>query len=243
MEFKNYNSQRKKLLLPEYGRHIQNMVDQLCEIKDRDLRTAQAYAVIDVMGNLNNNLRDTPDLRHKLWDHLFIMSDFKLDVDSPYPTPSSESLKSVPEPIPYPQGNIAYKQYGRNIRNVIELIKASDNEEERLYLAQNVARFMKVKSYEYNQEFPSDEVIINDLRLFSDDVIRLDEDSLNSTRLNYRNNTGNNKSLTNKFGYAGTSNKKRVLAGNRSNNPSKRNNNSFSSTGKTGNYKTYKRTK
>ncbi len=240
MEFKNYNSQRKKLLLPEYGRHIQNMVDQLCEIKDRDLRTAQAYAVIDVMGNLNNNLRDTPDLRHKLWDHLFIMSDFKLDVDSPYPIPSSESLKSTPEHIDYPQGNITYKQYGRNIRKVIELIKASDNEEERLVLAQNVARFMKVKSYEYNQEFPSDEVIINDLRAFSDDTIRLDEDSLNSTRLNYRNN---NKTASNKFGYTNTTNKKRVTAGNRNNNPSKRTNNSFSSTGKNEPYKSYKRTK
>lgn len=188
MDFKNYNSQREKLLLPEYGRHIQSMVKQLMEIKDKDLRTSQAHAVINVMGNLNNNLRDTQDFKHKLWDHLFIMSNFKLDVDSPYPIPSIESLTPTPERIAYPKGKIKHKQYGKNIRGVIDLIKKSTNQEDKLNLAQNIAKFMKVKSYEYNQEYPSDEVIINDLKEFSGNSIILDDDSLNSTKLIYRNN-------------------------------------------------------
>ena len=87
---KNYNYLRRRLMIPEYGRHIQEMIDSLLEIEDREERTRQAKAVIAVMGNLNPLLRDTADFTHKLWDHLFIMSDFKLDVDSPYPRPTRE---------------------------------------------------------------------------------------------------------------------------------------------------------
>ena len=102
----DYNTQRKKLLLPEYGRNIQSMVDYLLTIEDRDKRTEQAYAVIDVMGNLNPQLRDVPDFRHKLWDHLAIMSDFKLDIDAPYELPEREILHKSPEKIPYSSGTI-----------------------------------------------------------------------------------------------------------------------------------------
>ena len=205
MDSKDYNSQRSKLILPEYGRHIQKMVQALSSIKDRELRNQQAHAVIAVMGNINTHLRDTADFRHKLWDHLFIMSDFQLDVDSPYPIPSPEALTCHPQKLEYPKGNIEYKQYGKNIRNVIDLIKNTDDEDDKIYVASNIAKFMKVKSYEYNQEYPSNEVIINDIRKFSDNSITLDDDTLNSTKLAYnrgktaqaKNNQNNNKKRNN----------------------------------------------
>lgn len=186
MEFKNYNSLRKKLVLPEYGRHIQEMVESLQTIQDRDLRTRQAHVVIAVMGNLNTHLRDTLDFRHKLWDHLFILSEFKLDVDSPYPIPSLEALTYHPARLPYPKGGIRYKQYGKNIRKIIDLIVTSNEPEQRDVLAADIAKFMKIKSYEYNQEYPSNEVIVNDIRKFSNNVLSLDEESLVSTKLIYR---------------------------------------------------------
>ena len=103
---KNYNYTRRKLYLPEYGRHIQEMIDSLLEIEDRRERNRQARAVIAVMGNLNPLLRDTADFTHKLWDHLFIMSDFQLDVDSPYPQPSRQELTASPRRMTYSQGRI-----------------------------------------------------------------------------------------------------------------------------------------
>ena len=108
---KNYNYTRQKLYLPEYGRHIHEMIDSLLRIEDRAERTRQAKAVIAVMGNLNPLLRDTADFKHKLWDHLFIMSDFKLDVDSPYPQPSRQDLELKPKKLRYTQSRIAFKHY------------------------------------------------------------------------------------------------------------------------------------
>ena len=112
---KNYNYTRRKLYLPEYGRHIQEMIDSLLEIEDRRERNRQARAVIAVMGNLNPLLRDTADFTHKLWDHLFIMSDFQLDVDSPYPQPTRQELTIAPRRMAYSQGRIAFKHYGKYV--------------------------------------------------------------------------------------------------------------------------------
>lgn len=123
----DYNTQRKKLALPEYGRHIQQMVDYITGIEDGDERNRLAKALIGVMGNLNPHLRDINDFKHKLWDHLFIMSDFKLDIDSPYPIPSKEEYQEKPKQIPYPKNPIKYKHYGRVIELMIE--KAIEMEE------------------------------------------------------------------------------------------------------------------
>ncbi len=183
MDFKNYNSQRKKLILPEYGRHIHDMVADLRLIKDRDLRTRQAHAVIAVMGNLNTHLRDTADFRHKLWDHLFIMAGFDLDVDSPYPIPSEETLTYRPAKLNYPHRDFAYKQYGRNIRNIIDSVVRMDDTQERDAIAVDIAKFMKIKSFEYNEEYPSNEVIIADVERFSKGALHLDEEILNGTKL------------------------------------------------------------
>ena len=183
MNFKNYNSQRKKLVLPEYGRHIHDMVADLRLIKDRDLRTRQAHAVIAVMGNLNTHLRDTADFRHKLWDHLFIMAGFDLDVDSPYPIPSREALAYHPAKMSYPRRDFAHKQYGRNIRNIIDAVVKIEDSQERDAIAVDIAKYMKVKSFEYNDEYPSNEVVIADMERFSNGALHLDEDILNGTKL------------------------------------------------------------
>lgn len=161
---KNYNYKRRKLFLPEYGRHIHEMVDSLMQIEDRRERNRQARAVIAVMGNLNPLLRDTADFTHKLWDHLFIMSDFQLDVDSPYPQPSRQELTTVPRRMPYSSGHIEYKHYGKYVERMIRRLADEKNPQVVSRTVDNLARYMRTKSYEYNQEHPNNEVIIKDIK-------------------------------------------------------------------------------
>lgn len=183
---KNYNYTRRKLYLPEYGRHIQEMVDSLLEIEDRRERTRQAKAVIAVMGNLNPLLRDTSDFTHKLWDHLIIMSDFKLDVDSPYPLPSRQDLTVTPQRMRYPQSYISHKHYGKYVGRMLRKLADGGNPESVARSVDNIARYMRTKSYEYNQEHPNNEVIIKDIRKMSGDGIILDEIALNNLRSDYK---------------------------------------------------------
>ena len=182
---KNYNYQRRRLLIPEYGRHIQEMIDSLLEIEDRDERTRQAKAVIAVMGNLNPLLRDTADFTHKLWDHLFIMSDFRLDVDSPYPLPTREDLAVKPERLLYPQSDISHKHYGKNIVRVINRLKYETPEVLDSEIV-DVMRYMYGKSMEYNQEHPTAEMIVNDIRNLSEGGINLDEEWLKKVEMGHK---------------------------------------------------------
>ena len=183
---KNYNYTRRKLYLPEYGRHIHEMVDQLLEIEDRDQRNRQARAVIAVMGNLNPLLRDTADFTHKLWDHLFIMSDFKLDVDSPYPRPARQDLMVSPHKMPYPQERIAYKHYGKYVARMFRELRGEKNREALDRAVDSLARYMRTKSFEYNQEHPNNEVIIKDIKQMSEGGIEIDEVALNNLRSDYK---------------------------------------------------------
>lgn len=185
---KNYNHTRHKLYLPEYGRHIHEMIESLISIEDRRDRNRQARAVIAVMGNLNPLLRDTADFTHKLWDHLFIMSDFQLDVDSPYPRPSREDLTITPRHMEYTQTRIAYKHYGKYVEQMIRSISAEDAAKAAPTI-DNIARYMRTKSYEYNQEHPNNEVIIKDIKKMSDGNITLDEEALGNLRSDYKQHT------------------------------------------------------
>ena len=182
---KNYNNTRKKLFLPEYGRHIHEMVDSLLAIGDRRERNRQARAVIAVMGNLFPLLRDTTDFTHKLWDHLFIMSDFQLDVDSPYPRPTRQELTVSPHPLRYSQSRIAHKHYGKYVDEMIRSLAGKSNPEVNRTV-DNLARFMRAKSYEYNQEHPSNEVIIKDIKRMSGGNISIDETAINNLRSDYK---------------------------------------------------------
>ncbi len=201
---KNYNSSREKLLLPEYGRNVVSMVNELLLITDRDERNRQAQFVIEVMGNINPLLRDSNDHKHKLWDHLFIMSEFKLDIDSPYEKPSPDTLVVRPEKIVYKKKYISHKQYGHNIRQAINLLSENQTtaaQEELDTIAADIAVFMRQKSFEYNQEYPSNEVIISDFNRFSGGTIELEEDALSGSRVNIRrNNSTNNNQRNNQNG-------------------------------------------
>ena len=182
---KNDNYTRRKLFLPEYGRHIHEMIDQLMTIEDRRERNRQARAVIAVMGNLNPLLRDTADFTHKLWDHLYIMSDFQLDVDSPYPRPTRQELTIAPRPLRYNRQRITYKHYGKYVEQMIRTLR--DVPADRAAGAiDNLARYMRTKSYEYNQEHPNNEVIVKDIRQMSEGAIEIDEAALNNLRSNYK---------------------------------------------------------
>ena len=161
----DYNTQKKKLKLPEYGRNIQTMVDYLLTVEDKEKRTEQAYAVIDVMGNLNKQLRDIPDFRHKLWDHLAIISDFKLDIDAPYELPKEENFMSRPQRIPYSQGNIKARFYGKTVEKLIEKIKDVPEESKKPLIIQT-ANYMKKSFLTWNKESVEDEQIINDINKF-----------------------------------------------------------------------------
>ena len=183
---KNYNYTRRKLYLPEYGRHIHEMVDQLMTIEDRDERNRQARAVIAVMGNLQPLLRDTADFTHKLWDHLFIMSDFQLDVDSPYARPTREDLTITPRKMEYSQERIQFKHYGKYVARMLRKIGTEQDKEARDNAVDSLARYMRSKSFEYNQEHPNNEVIIKDIKQMSDNSIELDEVALNNLRSDYK---------------------------------------------------------
>ena len=191
---KNYNYLRQPLLIPEYGRHIQEMINSLLEIEDRDERTRQAKAVIAVMGNLNPTLRDTADFTHKLWDHLFIMSDFRLDVDSPYPKPTREDLEVRPHRLSYAQDSISHKHYGRNVLNILSRIAEESDVDHAASALGNITRYMLAKSFEYNQDHPDNETIIKDVKRLTNGVIELDEERLKNIQSEYKMNQSEHSS-------------------------------------------------
>jgi len=179
MEF-DYNSTRSPLILAEYGRNVQNMVDYICTLPTREERNKYAQVVIDLMGFLNPHLRDVSDFKHKLWDHLHIISDFKIDVDSPYPVPEKESLRSKPEILDYPQHRIRFKHYGKTVEKLIESAKRIENIDSQRNMVNSIANFMKMAYVTWNKDSVADETIINDLKELSNGELPIDENmSLN----------------------------------------------------------------
>jgi hypothetical protein len=175
--------------ISEYGRNIQKMIEYTMTIEDREKRNQLAKTIIAVMGQLNPHLRDVTDFKHKLWDHLFIMSEFKLDVDSPYPIPSAESLKNKPEKLKYPSNHILYRYYGRNIELIIK--KAIDLPEgpERNAAIEVVANHLKKSYLKWNRDSVTDEVIAEHLSVLSDGKLILGKDVvLSNSQPVYQNN-------------------------------------------------------
>ncbi|RMB63818.1 DUF4290 domain-containing protein [Dokdonia sinensis] len=181
-----YNTERDHLIIPEYGRHIQKMIDQTREIEDSEERNKQAKGIIAVMGNLQPHLRDVPDFQHKLWDQLFIMADFDLDVESPFGKPSREELAERPEPLEYPQNFPKYRFYGNNIKRMIDVAKSWEKGELRDALVITIANHMKKCFLNWNKDTVEDDVIFNHLFELSNGEINLkdkDEDLRDSDRL------------------------------------------------------------
>ncbi len=168
-----YNSERSKLIIPEYGRHLQKMVEHAVAIEDEAERNKVAKSIIAVMGNMNPHLRDVPDFQHKLWDQLFIISDFKLDVDSPFPKPSRELLEEHPEPMTYPQNFPKYRFYGNNIKRMIDEAVKWEKGDLRDALEYTIANHMKKSYLNWNRESVDDDVIYNHLKELSGGEINL----------------------------------------------------------------------
>lgn len=177
-----YNTQQRKLPLPEYGRSVQNMVDYALTIEDRGERQRCANTIVNIMGSMFPGLRDASDNNHKLWDHLAIMADFKLDIDYPVEVVKKESLEIKPERIPYSQYNIRYRHYGRYIQELIRIASDySESEERKMLLLNLIANHMK-KDYQNwnNKDGIENQKVLDDLYELSGGKIKL---SLNDVRL------------------------------------------------------------
>ena len=177
----DYNSNRNKFVLKEYGRHVQKIVEACVEVKDRDKRNIFAKELIELMGQLNPHLRNVEDFRHKLWDHLFIMSDYKLDVDSPYPIKDRAEIEKRPKRLPYPQSRIKYKHYGKNVETLVAKAIHTEDPEKQAGFTQCIGNFMKLVYQNWSKENVNDETIKNDLRLLSKGALVIsDEQDINS---------------------------------------------------------------
>ena len=166
-----YNTVREDLIIPEYGRHIQKMINYASTRETKEERNKLANAIISVMGNLQPHLRDVADFQHKLWDQLFIMSDFKLDADSPFEKPSKEILNAKPEPLSYPQNFPKYRFYGNNIKIMIDEAVKWDSGEMKDALVLTIANHMKKCFLNWNKDSVKDQFIFDHLYELSDNKI------------------------------------------------------------------------
>ncbi|MDC0377787.1 MAG: DUF4290 domain-containing protein [Flavobacteriaceae bacterium] len=162
-----YNTERTKLIIPEYGRHLHKMIDQALACDNKDERSNLAKAIIGVMGNMNPHLRDVPEFQHKLWDQLFIMSDFALDIDCPYPIPLREVLKQRPDKLKYPQNFPKYRFYGNNIKRMIDIAVSWEEGDMKKELIYVIANHMKKCFLNWNKDTVEDDVIFKHLKELS----------------------------------------------------------------------------
>ena len=179
-----YNSERTLLIIPEYGRHIQKLVNHCIALESKEERNVMAQAIVDVMGNLQPHLRDVPDFKHKLWDQLHIMSDFRLDADSPYEKPSREELQEKPERLNYPKSASKYRFYGNNIQIMIDTALTWDTGEMKDALVYTIANHMKKCFLSWNKDTVDDAVIFDHLFELSDGKLDLrgSEEPLSETK-------------------------------------------------------------
>ena len=215
MEFQlEYNSERPLMIIPEYGRHIQKLVDHCVSLEDKEERNTMAKAIVDVMGNLQPHLRDVPDFKHKLWDQLFIMASFNLDVDSPFEKPSKEELQEKPEALPYPKSASRYRYYGNNIQAMIDVALVWEAGEKLDALVYTIANHMKKCYLNWNKDTVDDAVIFNHLYDLSDTKIDLrdSEEKLSESK----------NLLKKRSSQQGKNNSKNYKSNNRNNNNNRR---------------------
>lgn len=213
-----YNTARTHLNMPEYGRIIQSLVERCRELPTKEERNEMAIAIIDFIGQRNPQLRDEENYKHKLWDHLFLLANYDLDVDSPYPIPSSSDFQGKPKKLEYPKLQGDFKFYGKSILQLIEKAIELEDGDEKLALIEVIANNMK-KSYNvYNKEHVSDDVIFRHLKELSENRLDLTNlDSLEKSKIYYSNNRNNNNK-NNKSNNNNNNNRKRHNSGNNNNN-------------------------
>lgn len=208
---KDYNSTRNHLIMPEYGRNIQKMVEHAMTIEDRDERNRCARTIISIMGNLFPYLRDTADFKHKLWDHLAIMSDFKLDIDSPYDTPEQSTILQRPNKMPYDNHYTRFKHYGHIVEDLVKKAITIENPVEKQRLVEDIANYMKKSLIAWNKDFATDERLFNDIKILSDGQLIVEEGTKtanfrdpnmpnNNRNNNFQRRKNNNKGRNNNFG-------------------------------------------
>ena len=173
-----YNTKRSKLVIPEYGRHVHRMVDQLLNTENKEARNQMAKAIIGVMGNLNPHLRDVTDFQHKLWDQLHIMSKFNLDVDSPYEKPLKKVIEEKPGKLSYPQTNLKYRFYGNNIIRMIYIAKEWEQGQLKDALVYSIANHMKKCFLNWNKDTVEDSLIFEHLNELSEGKLKVNSELL-----------------------------------------------------------------
>lgn len=188
-----YNTQLPKLEIPEYGRNIQVMIEHCTTIEDREERNKCAKAIIQIMGQLNPHLRDISDFNHKLWDHLFVISKFKLDVDSPYPKPSPESFATKPKSVPYPATKMKYKHYGKTIERIIDAAKKYEDGPEKKELSRLIATHLKKSYVNWNKDSVTDDVIFKQFKEMTNNELDIDESTALTHANELRNKNHNNQ--------------------------------------------------
>lgn len=191
-----YNSERPKMAIPEYGRHLQKLIDHCIALPEKEERNKMAKAIIDVMGNLQPHLRDVPDFKHKLWDQLFIISRFKLDVDSPYPITTEAELKEKPEKLDYPKSASKYRYYGHNMQTMIDVAISWEDGEMKKKLSIAIANHMKKCYLLWNKDTVTDTVINKHLVELSGNKLSVDVENtplISSSKLMQGNKRSQNK--------------------------------------------------
>lgn len=192
-----YNTQLPHLEIPEYGRNIQVMIEHCVTIEDRDERNRCARAIIQIMGQLNPHLRDIADFTHKLWDHLFVISKFRLDVDSPYPRPNAETFTTKPKTVPYPANRIRYKHYGKTIERIIDVAKTYDEGPEKRELSRLIANHLKKSYVNWNKDSVTDDVIFKQFKEMTNNELIIDESSALAHANELKNKNHNNQTPIN----------------------------------------------
>ncbi len=178
-----YNSQRPHIILKEYGRNVQKLVEYIRTVKDKEKRTELANTLIELIKQLTPSLKDQPDNPQRLWDDLYIIADFDLDVNNPYPVPERDVLFKKPMKVGYPQTNIRYKHYGKNIEYLVKEAMKKEDPKEREDAIIYLGKLMKTFYGNWNKETLDDSVIVNDLRAMSGGKLSMDIDKVREDNL------------------------------------------------------------
>lgn len=171
----DYNSTREKLIIPEYGRNVQKMIQHALAMEDREKRTSFVKYIVGVMTQMHVSKGSYGDYNHMIWDHLHIISDYKMDVDSPFPIPDREAIEAKPKTLDYSSGRIKYRPYGSNIEKMILLAMTYEEGEEKISFVENIANHLKKAYLNWNRDSVDDEVILNHLAVLSDGKLKLAE--------------------------------------------------------------------
>lgn len=197
----DYNTTKEHLVIREYGRNVQNLVNYALTVTDRDERTKVAKYIVELMAQVNPQYKHVDEYRRKLWDHLFYISGFKLDVDAPFPKPEPEDvIKTFKKEgrMPYPVHDIRFRHYGRNVENMVNKAVEMDDPEKQKAYTEAIGNYMKMAYANWNRENVTDEVIVSDIKRISKGKLSIDSnetdlDSLSKSSRSRRKPTNNNR--------------------------------------------------